>query len=43
MEGEIYTIEANNVMSNDEIKRLAKPEEAIEKRRQEIISFKPFS
>ncbi|KAH0636783.1 hypothetical protein KY289_036698 [Solanum tuberosum] len=41
-EGEIYTIEANNVMSNDEVGRLAKLEGAVEKSRQEIISFKLF-
>ncbi|KAG5570345.1 hypothetical protein H5410_060111 [Solanum commersonii] len=41
-EGEIYTIEANNVMSNDEVERLAKLEGAVEKSRQEIISFKLF-
>ncbi|KAH0688041.1 hypothetical protein KY284_018594 [Solanum tuberosum] len=41
-EGEIYTIEANNVMSNDEVERLAKLEGAVEKNRQEIISFKLF-
>ncbi|KAG5599197.1 hypothetical protein H5410_030567 [Solanum commersonii] len=29
--GEIYTIEANNVMSNDEVERLAKLEGAVEK------------
>ncbi|KAH0776103.1 hypothetical protein KY290_007514 [Solanum tuberosum] len=42
MEGEIYTIEANNVISNDEVERLAKLEGAVEKSRQEIISFKLF-
>ncbi|KAH0761502.1 hypothetical protein KY290_017575 [Solanum tuberosum] len=42
-EGEIYTIETNNVMSNDEVERLAKLEGAVEKSRQEIISFKLFS
>ncbi|KAG5614080.1 hypothetical protein H5410_013904 [Solanum commersonii] len=42
-EGEVYTIEANNVMSNDEVERLAKLEGAVEKSRQEIISFKLFS
>ena len=31
MEGEIYTIEANNVMSNDEIERLTKLKGAIKK------------
>ncbi|KAH0691939.1 hypothetical protein KY289_019297 [Solanum tuberosum] len=41
-EGKIYTIEANNVMSNDEVERLAKLEGAVEKSRQEIISFKLF-
>ncbi|KAH0672490.1 hypothetical protein KY284_023577 [Solanum tuberosum] len=41
-EGEIYTIEANNVMSNDEVERLAKLEGEVEKSRQEIISFKLF-
>ncbi|KAH0709112.1 hypothetical protein KY284_010539 [Solanum tuberosum] len=41
-EGEIYTIEANNVMSNDEVERLAKLEGAVEKSRQEIISLKLF-
>ncbi|KAH0692475.1 hypothetical protein KY285_019572 [Solanum tuberosum] len=41
-EGEIYTIEANNVMSNNEVERLAKLEGAVEKSRQEIISFKLF-
>uniref|UniRef100_M1DCB5 Uncharacterized protein n=1 Tax=Solanum tuberosum TaxID=4113 RepID=M1DCB5_SOLTU len=41
-EGEIYTIGANNVMSNDEVERLAKLEGAVEKSRQEIISFKLF-
>ncbi|KAG5577589.1 hypothetical protein H5410_057723 [Solanum commersonii] len=41
-EGEIYTIEANNVMSNDEVERLAKLEGAFEKSRQEILSFKLF-
>ncbi|KAH0693355.1 hypothetical protein KY285_020452 [Solanum tuberosum] len=41
-EGEIYTIEANNVMSNDKVERLAKLEGAVEKSRQEIISFKLF-
>ncbi|KAG5615154.1 hypothetical protein H5410_014978 [Solanum commersonii] len=42
-EGEIYTIEAYNVMSNDEVERLAKLEGAVEKSRQEIKSFKLFS
>ena len=42
MEGDIYAIDANNVMSNDDIARLAKAEKAIEKSRQEIISFKLF-
>ena len=41
-EGEIYTIEENNVMSNNEVEILAKLEEAIEKSRQKIISFKIF-
>ncbi|KAH0643747.1 hypothetical protein KY285_032823 [Solanum tuberosum] len=41
-EGKIYTIEANNVMYNDEVERLAKLEGAVEKSRQEIISFKLF-
>ncbi|KAH0698813.1 hypothetical protein KY284_013028 [Solanum tuberosum] len=31
-EGEIYTMEANNVMSNDEVERLAKLEGTVEKR-----------
>ncbi|KAG5580676.1 hypothetical protein H5410_051303 [Solanum commersonii] len=42
MEGEIYTIEANNVMSNDEVERLTKLEGAVKKSRQEMISFKLF-
>ena len=42
MEGEIYTIEANNVMSNDKIERLAKLEQRIEKCHEEIISFNLF-
>ncbi|KAK4721329.1 hypothetical protein R3W88_011562 [Solanum pinnatisectum] len=42
IEGEIYTIEANYVLSNDEVERLAKLEGAVEKRCQEIISFKLF-
>ncbi|KAH0698966.1 hypothetical protein KY284_013181 [Solanum tuberosum] len=41
-EGEIYTIEVNNVMSTDEVERLAKLEGEVEKSRQEIISFKLF-
>ncbi|KAH0707678.1 hypothetical protein KY285_010480 [Solanum tuberosum] len=41
-EGEIYTIEANNVMSNNEVERLAKLEGAVKKSRQEIINFKLF-
>ena len=35
-------VEANNVMSNDEVERLSKLEEAIEKILQEIISLKLF-
>ncbi|WMV38433.1 hypothetical protein MTR67_031818 [Solanum verrucosum] len=41
-EGEIYTIESNNVISNDEVERLPKLEGAVEKSCQEIISFKLF-
>ncbi|XP_059288149.1 uncharacterized protein LOC132041452 [Lycium ferocissimum] len=41
-EGEIYTIEANHVLSDEEAERLSKLEEAVEKSRQQILCFKPF-
>ncbi|KAK4724032.1 hypothetical protein R3W88_026811 [Solanum pinnatisectum] len=42
IEGEIYTIEANHTLSNDEVARISKLEGAVEKSLQEIISFKLF-
>ncbi|KAG5605345.1 hypothetical protein H5410_026837 [Solanum commersonii] len=40
--GEIYTIEADHMLSDDEVERLADLEGAVQKSHQEIISFKLF-
>ncbi|KAK4724350.1 hypothetical protein R3W88_027129 [Solanum pinnatisectum] len=42
IEGEIYTIEANHTLSNDEVERISRLEGAVETSLQEIISFKLF-
>ena len=42
LQATLADVEANNVMSNNEVERLAKLEEAINKSRQEIISLKNF-
>ncbi|XP_075098325.1 uncharacterized protein LOC142175442 isoform X2 [Nicotiana tabacum] len=42
-EGEIYTIEANHPLSDDEAEKLSLLKGAVETSRQQILSFKPFS